>query len=145
MILPKLDYCDFIWNSVSDTKYNHLEHLQTHAARIILKHWNISHDESLNQLGWKSLRSRSTMHRNIFVFRCLNCNVSDLFKKYFIKTCHMHFTIGNGVDLITPKISTEVARRSLYYQGVVDFNRLPTSIKQNSSITIFKSRLTDIF
>ena len=80
-----------------------------------------------------------------WMFRCLNCNVSDLFKKYFIKTCHMHFTRGNGVDLITHKISTEVARRSLYYQGAVEFNRLPTSVKQNSSITVFKSRLTDIF
>ena len=97
MIVTKLDYCDFIWNNVSDTRYNHLERLQTRAARIILKEWNISHDESLKHLGWKSLRLRITMLRNIFVFRCSNCNFSDLFNKYFIKTCHMHFTRGNDV------------------------------------------------
>ena len=71
MILPKLDYCDFVWNNLSDTKYNQLERLQTRAARVVLKDSSHSDIEVKNQLGWKSLSSRSTTHRIIFVFKCL--------------------------------------------------------------------------
>ena len=34
MILPKLDYCDFVWNNLAAPIYKCLERLQTRAARI---------------------------------------------------------------------------------------------------------------
>ena len=37
MILPKLDYCDFVWNNLAPSRYNTLERLQTRTARIDLK------------------------------------------------------------------------------------------------------------
>ena len=36
MMLPKLEYCDFISNQLSSSRYSALEHLQIRAARIVL-------------------------------------------------------------------------------------------------------------
>ena len=124
MILPKLDYCDFVWNNLSDTKYNQLERVQTRAARVVQKDSSHSDIEVKNQLGWKSLFSRSTTHRIIFVFKCLNCNVSKLFTDYFVQMNHAYQTRRNRVDLIAPKISTEIsteisAKKSMYYKGAI--------------------------
>ena len=33
-ILPKLDYCDFVWNNLAPPRYKSFERLQTRAARI---------------------------------------------------------------------------------------------------------------
>ena len=59
MILPKSDYCDFVWNNVAPSRYTCLERLQTRAVRIALK------DSNLSPLN-------STMHNLTFVFKCLH-------------------------------------------------------------------------
>ena len=45
MILPKLDYCNFVWNNLAPSRYNSLERLQTKTARIVLKDSNPSHHQ----------------------------------------------------------------------------------------------------
>ena len=50
MTLPKLDYCDFVWNNLVPSRCNTLERLQTRAARIVLKENNLSHDRLLRRL-----------------------------------------------------------------------------------------------
>ena len=69
MILPKLDYCDFLWNTLAPSRYNSLEQIQTRAARIFQKDSTLSHHQLLRQLSWKSLKARSTMHNLTFVFK----------------------------------------------------------------------------
>ena len=77
MILPKLDYCDFVWNNLAPSRYNALERLQTRAARIILKESSLSHEHLLRQLSWMSLKARSNMHIVTFVFKCVYNNAPD--------------------------------------------------------------------
>ncbi len=62
MILPKLDYCDFVWNQLPPSRYKALEYLQVRAARIILMK-DGGHEELHHQLGWKSLQTCCFMHR----------------------------------------------------------------------------------
>ena len=69
MILPKLDYCDFIWiTNLPQSKYHRLEGLQKRAAKIISKENNLDLKGLLNQLGWKSINARSSIHKLMFVF-----------------------------------------------------------------------------
>ena len=42
MILPKLDYCNFVWNNFEPLRYRALERLQTRTARTILKDSSLS-------------------------------------------------------------------------------------------------------
>ena len=116
MILPKLDYCDFLWNWLTPSKYNTLERLQTRAARIILKK-NDGHEELLEQLGWKSLQSRCIMHRVIFVFECINSIGPEVFNQYFVKFSYAYNTRRNNLDILLPKVKTEAAKKGCFYSG----------------------------
>ena len=93
MILPKLDYCDFVRSNVAPSRYHSLERLQTKAARIVLKDSNLTHHQLLCQLSWKSLRARSTIHNLTFVFKCLHNIAPDLFKSYLL-SLHMFIPLG---------------------------------------------------
>ena len=42
---------------------------------------------------------------------------------------HAYQTRRNRVDLIAPKISTEIAKKSMYYKGATDFNSVPSDVK----------------
>ena len=129
MILAKLDYCDFVWNTLAPSGYNSLERLQTRAARIVLKDSNLSHHQLLRQLSWKSLKARSTMHNLTFVFKCLHNIAPDLFKCYFIKSSHVHSTRRNGLDILIPKVRTESTKKGTFSTGAQDFNNLPAHLR----------------
>ena len=128
MILPKLDYCDFVWNTLVPSRYNSLERLQTRAARIFLKDSDLSHHQLLRQLSWKSLKARSTMHNLTFVFKYLHNIAPDLFKCYFIKSSHVYFTRRNGSDILIPKVCTESPKKGTFYTGAQNFNNLPAHL-----------------
>ena len=94
MILPKLDYCDFIWNNLAPSDLRKLERLQTRAAKIVLKEQSLSDEQLLQQMGWKTLYSRCMKHRLTFVFR--------IFKNYHSISGHSQATRRNGIDTIVP-------------------------------------------
>ena len=144
MILPKLDYCDFVWNNLAPSRYNTLERLQTRAARIVLKESNLSHDQLLCQLSWMSLKSRSIMHNVTFVFKCVHNNAPDLFRD-FIKSSHNYSTKRNGLDLLIPKVRTESAKKGSFYTGVQAFCNLPPFLEEVESLLVFKTKLKDLF
>ena len=56
---------------------------------------------------------------------------------------HTYQTRRNRVDLIALRISTEIAKKSMYYKGATDFNSVPSDVKHISSLLFFKSRLVD--
>ena len=94
MILPKLDYCNFVWNNLAPSRYNSLERLQTRAARIVLMDSNLSHHQLICQLNWKSLTARSIMHNLTFVLNCLHNIAPDLFKSNILLCLHMFIWLG---------------------------------------------------
>ena len=144
MILPKLDYCDLVWNNLAPSRYNFLERLQTRAARIVLRDSNLSHHQLLCQLSWKSLKARSTMQNLTFVFKCLHNIAPDLLKSYFIRSSHVYSTRRNGFDILIPKVRTESAKKGTFYTGGQAFNNLPPHLKEVDSIVILKTLLNGI-
>ena len=88
MILPKLDYCDFVWDNLAPSRYNSLERLQTRAARIVPKDSNL-----LCQLSWKSLDALSTMHNLTFVFKCLH-NIAPYHFNVMLLSLHRFISLG---------------------------------------------------
>lgn len=143
MILPKLDYCNFVWNNLAPSRYKTLERLQTRAARIVLKEICLSHDQLLRQLGWMSLKTGSTMHISTFVFKCVNNIAPEMFKEYFVKLSHNYFTRRNGLDLLVPIVHTESAKKGCFYSGAQAFNNLPPNLKELESLLMFKTKLKD--
>ena len=147
MILPKLDYCDIVWNiNLAPTRLKKLERLQIRAAKIVLQESSMSDEQLLSTLRWKTLYSRSVIHRLIFVFKCLKGNNGPaIFSNYFKILNHSQVTRRNGIDLVIPVIRTEAGKKGCFYAGVNDYNSLQSDIKSINSLLIFKSKIGAIF
>ena len=130
---------------MSTTRTEELERLQLRASRIVTRDYNTPGITLLQQLGWKSLKTRSSIQRLIFVFKCLNCSGPHCFSNYFEKTSHNYRTRRKGKDVILPKVRTEAAKKSLFYLGGKEYNDLPDILKECKTLTIFKQTLLEIF
>ena len=79
MILPKINYCDILSNVSPPSMLYRLERLQR-TAKIILKEYDLSNQQLLQQLRWKTITSRRIIHRLTFVFKRLNVEGLELFQ-----------------------------------------------------------------
>ena len=60
------------------------------------------------------------------------------FKDYFKRFRTIHNTRESGHNLLLPKVRTETARKSLYFNGSKPFNNIATEMKHSKSVVIFK-------
>ena len=64
------------------------------------------------------------------------------FKDYFKVFKTIYNTRGSGKNLMLPKVRTETARKSFYFNGSKLFNNIPNEMKDFISVIIFKTRIT---
>ena len=57
----------------------------------------------------------------------------------------VHNTRGSGYNLLLPKVRTETARKSFYFNGSKLFNNIASEIKDSKSIVIFKTRILELY
>ena len=74
----------------------------------------------------------------IEVFKCKNGLGPRLFEDYFTKIKHHKETRGNNKNLLLPNVRTEAGRKSFLFQGSKLYNKLPDSMKQETSLMNFK-------
>jgi len=84
----------------------------------------------------------NTKDKYIFVFKCLNELVIPYLSDYFIRN-HTIYTYNtrqrNDIHLPNPKLTLE--KEHFRFSGAALFNNLPTSIKEATSLSIFKNFL----
>ena len=78
----------------------------------------------------------------IDVFKCLNGLSPDQFKNYFKRHQHGKDTRGNNSSLVLPSIRTEAGKRMVAFQGAQIFNKFPKDIRDESSLVLFKQKLS---
>jgi hypothetical protein len=127
MIHPLFFYCDQILGGLSYTWIEKFESLLTRAKKVIKsrKKWST----------WSTQRKRKV---TVDVFKAVNnITVNDNYKK----VNHSINTRGNRSKLILPIIKTEAGRKLSYYQGILIFNSLPSNIREEKCLLIFKNHL----
>ena len=83
-------------------------------------------------------------HKCILVFKCLNELVPPYSSDYFIRnrTIHTYKTRqSNEIHRPNPKLTLE-KKNTFRFSGAVIFNNLPTSIKEATSLSIYKNFLS---
>ena len=143
LVQPIFYYTDTVWGGLSIGCSNSLQRLQNRAAHIIQR--RATTKESFKMLGWVALETQRKAHKCILVFKCLNELVPPYLSDYFIRnqTIHTYKTIqSNDIHLPNPKLT--LGKNSSRFSGADLFNDLPTSIKENTSLFIFKNFLTFI-
>ena len=75
----------------------------------------------------------------IEVFKCLNGVSSPECEKYFICLYHCKGTCRNDHSLLLPKVKSEAGRRTFAFLDARTLNKLPSNMKNESSIVKFKT------
>jgi hypothetical protein len=80
----------------------------------------------------------------VLIFKCYyyKNQVPEIFQQYFItnNTLHYHYTRNND-NLFVKPFTSSWGKRSLLYHGSNLWNKLPTNVKQFSSVETFKISL----
>ena len=131
MILPILLYCSNMKISIPDSQKLKIEKVQHRALKII----NGRH----GRITFPAIKAIKDKRCAIEVFKCVHGLAPNLFENYFCKQNHTKGTRGNNVNLVVPPIRTEAARKTFFYQGTQIYNKLPTTLKTETSILRFKT------
>ena len=79
----------------------------------------------------------------IEVFKCLNGLAPPNYMKYFKRAQHCKGTRGNKHSLTLPRIKSEAGRKTFAFQGAKIFNKIPNTVKTETSIVKFKTGCKD--
>ena len=120
-IRPILEYCDTVWDRCGAGNALSLEKLQRRAARIVSR--IPESDKAMNMLKWPSLQSRRDDNIFKLVNKCIQGRCPQLFKNYFTFNSSVHSRVTRqSHKLHLPRVRTEQAKKSFYYNGCVVYN-----------------------
>ena len=140
LVLPHLNYCNYIWGNTYKSHLMKLYIFQKRAIRIITK----SHVHSPSKPLFKKLKALPIFDLITFntLFFMYSVQVKALPETY----CNM-FTVNSNVHpyftrqqnhFHRPKVKSTSASQSLYHVGIKIWNNLPLYIKTSSTSTRFK-------
>ena len=144
-IRPKLEYCTPVWSPNLQKDIHKIEKIQKHFTRKIFQRCNLpysSYANRLYQLNIKSLEYRRTFSDLMFMFKILN-GISGLNSlDYFCYNVQPYNLRNNNFKITTTKsFTSNLWHNSFFNRGVKLWNGLPETIRLETSLSIFKSKL----
>ena len=118
MIMPTFTYCGLQLLCLTNTQAKKMESFHKRAERIVN-----TNDE--NRTVLQSISNANKKRACAFVKLCLDDEVMDSFKQYFVLCKHNKNTRNNAKMIRLPNIKTEYARKSFYFTGAKIYNTLP--------------------
>ena len=138
IVLPKILYCSTPILKISDTMDKKFENLQTRAIKIINRR-----PECDQECRFMSVSNQKKYKADLLMFKCLQGTTVENFASYGERISHNYGTRGNKATLRVPRVRTEAAKKSFWFQGPSCFNELPIEIRNLESIVVFKHRLKE--
>ena len=80
---------------------------------------------------------------DLLIFKCLQGTNNPNFVCYGERVNHNYGTRRNKTTLRIPRVKTEAAKKSFWFQGPACFNELPIDIRSLESFVAFKHRLQE--
>ena len=144
LVLSRIDYCNGLLSSIPSNQLTRVQRLQNWAARLILQ---VSRDHPsqplLNSLHWLPLKQRIIFKLLLFVYRTLNNQAPE-----YLSNCLNLYTptrslrsASDPLRLTYSVTRTLAGDRTFTVSASKYWNDLPLTIRQSSSIPIFKKAL----
>ena len=130
-----LRYSDELWGSLSNTKLDHLQRLQTR-ARALIESSRLKDGWSCN---WLSVSNLIIFDRAVMIYRIMNGLCPDNLRGRMVTRSQIsNYPTRTQLDLDTPRQNLEFSKGSFFYSGAKAWNQIPLEIRMSSMITTFK-------
>ena len=145
LILPVLDYADYIYDGLNQYSAFTLQRLQNGAARRILRvnrrtPSTYTHDE----LHMDTLEIRRKKHTCIMLYKILNDQAPPALKakyKYVNEVSSKTTRRSAELNLYVQKPRLELTKRSFVYRSSMLWNSLPVHVRHCNTLDTFKLAL----
>ena len=147
LILSRLDYCNLLFNHITQKDLTRLQKLQNKCARLIYQQPRSCHvTPLLTELHWLSVADRITFKTLLCVYKSLNglcpqymfdCLVVNTPRPGSVTTRSSH----HGLNLKVPKTRKCAGDRAYSVAAPRLWNNLPLHIRNSSSVASFKTLL----
>jgi hypothetical protein len=148
LIRPVMEYADVIWDGCSEYESNILEGIQYEATRVVtgaIK--GTSKGRLLNQLCWEDLKTRRYLHKMFFLYTIINLLTPSYLRDILPLQVseRSEYSLRSSENIISIPSKTEHLKKSFYPSSITDWNELDRNLRNVESISLFKSKLRDIF
>ena len=145
LIQPHFDYCNVVWGNCNKGLSEKLQRLQNRAARILMSaSYDSNLDDLFRALGWRRLYYQRLEQKSILMYKTLHGMTPDYLRSRFVYRDNVSaYRLRNTENkLVLPQPRTDYLKRSFLYSGAQLWNNLPVDLRQASSLTDFKSKLS---
>ena len=143
LILPHFNYCATIMYLFQQNEIGRLQKLQNRAMRIILScNRYASINTMLSSLQWLPVSLYIKYNVLVFIFKVKTGSAPSYLtsKLTYNNEIHQYNTRQQNNFFIPPR-NKKIGTNSVFHKGLNDFNKLPNTIKDCSSILTFKKEL----
>jgi hypothetical protein len=144
LVFPAFDYCTLLYNDLPLALESKLQRLLNSCARFVLDLRKDEHiSEHLNNLSWLRISTRRKYFLGSFLFTLFSnkypAYLYSMFKPKSVSVSRI--TRTDPSYLLRPIPRTNTYLNSFLISGSNLWNSLPISIKNSSSLSIFKEKL----
>ena len=137
LVQTHIDYCIGIYGFTFDTHIKRIQRLQNRAMRVITRS-DKDYSQLFKEYNWKTFIQRRNYFSFIKIYKCLNGlapnDCKDIFK---YKDSKVKTRAVSGMEVTVPSKITESFGKSVFYSGVIEYNKLNKDIRSEKDFKIF--------
>lgn len=144
LISSRLDYCNSVYANLSAEEIERLQRVQSAAARLVLKKRKSDHiTPLLKELHWLPVKYRWQYKLSILAFRHFDGSLPDYLSNVLTTYTPARTLRSSSERLLVVPVSNmkTVGHRAFSYAAPTTWNSLPSSLRNQSSLSSFKSNL----
>jgi len=141
-IIPKFDYCDIIYQHITEDLSYRLQKMQNICVRFIFNLRKYDHISSYYiKLNWLQLNQRRKLHFGCFIYKLYQTHSPGYLTGMLLSNRNIHnYNTRSGLHI--PSINRTSGKKMFKFYAPQFWNSLPQSIKDASNYNTFKIQLT---
>ena len=140
-VRSRLEYASVVWSPHTKRNINNLEQVQRRATRFILGR-DYSEHERLSKLNLLPLQYRREINDLVYLFKCFkNIYKLNIFDYVSCRSCIKPLRNVDHLTLDVPFSRTDVFKNSFFVRICRLWNKLPLSIRESNTVSIFRKNL----
>ena len=144
LVRPHLEYASAAWDPHLDKDVKKVESVQRNAARFVKNNYVREQGvvtNLLKDLGWPSLQDRRKYHRLEMFYSIINGQSSLQIPNYLYRPVKRETRTLDSGCFIHTKTTLDIYRHSYFPRTILDWNLLPSHIRQSETKASFLAAL----